>query len=295
MDLKLLNSFVAVAEEGQLSRAAARLNLSLPPLSRHIQALELKVGTQLFVRSASGMHLTQAGCALLEDARNIELWVQAAAVRAKKIGSGQSGHLSVGVYGSSMYGTTAAILRKFKDLNPEISLSLGYGQTPQQVQALRRGQVEIVFERMIPSDEDIEVHQIELEDLHIAVADSHRLASHDSIDIAELRDDYFLIGSEVSATQQLIEICEQSHFTPRLSAPSSSVVTATLLAASGMGVSLVPDSMTKVKYPGIVYLPIRNCRAKMALNCFYLKDRRSPILNILLNQILDGGNPVRPA
>lgn len=77
-----------------------------------------------------------------------------------------------------------------------------------------RGPVEIVFERMIPSDEDIEAHRIELEDLHMAVADSRRLASHHSI-----------------------EICEQSQFTPCLPAPSSSVVTATLLAASGMGIA----------------------------------------------------------
>ncbi|HVR53110.1 MAG TPA: LysR family transcriptional regulator, partial [Pseudorhodoferax sp.] len=112
MDLKHLASFIAVAEEGQLGRAAARLHLSQPPLSRHIQSLESELGVQLFTRTASGMALTQAGHVLLEDARNIGWQVQAATERVKSAGAGRFGQLAVGVYGSSIFGATSQILTR---------------------------------------------------------------------------------------------------------------------------------------------------------------------------------------
>lgn len=288
MDLKLLNSFIAVAEEGQLSRAAARLHLSQPPLSRHIQALETELGVQLFVRTGSGMELTQAGAVLLEDARNIGLFVKTAVDRTRNAGAGRFGQISIGVYGSSIYGTTAAVLSQFKRENPGVSISLHYAQTPAQVQALRRGQVEIVFERMVPQDDDIRVRRIASERLYVALNDGHPLASQRSLSLPSLKKELFLIGSEPTAAAQVVEACKQAGFTPRVSLPSSSVVTAALLAATGMGISLVPESMTHVRFPGIQYIPLDDCPSTMDLYCFYRHQQPSPILGILLDQIARG-------
>lgn len=285
MDLKLLSSFIAVAEEGQLSRAATKLHLSQPPLSRHIQALESELGTQLFTRTTTGMELTQAGKVLLEEARHIEVLVQNARNKVKSAGEGRFGQLNIGVYGSAIYDTTAQIMNAFRKSNPDVVLNVYYAQAPFQVQALRRGQVEIVFERMIPNEDDMVVRKICEEPLFVAMHAGHFLANQPGISPASLHNELFLLGNEVTASSKVIEICKSHGFFPRLAPTSSSVVTATLLAATGMGVSLVPKSMTNVHFPEVVYRPLLDSHASMELHCFYLKKEPSPMLGLMLENV----------
>jgi DNA-binding transcriptional LysR family regulator len=286
MDLRQLSSFIAVAEEGQLSKAAVRLCLSQPPLSRHIQALEAELGVLLFERTATGMELTQAGAALLEEARNIESLVRQATHKTRRAGTGRSGHLRVGIYGSSIYGVVPRILRQFRLSYPEVELTLHYAQTPAQVQALRRGQVDIVFERMVPIEPDIHVQLICRERLLVAMTMSHPLAAREWVHIGDLRDETFILGSEVTAASRVVEICRKAGFIPRLAEPSSNVVTATLLAAVGAGVTLVPESMVNVHFPEVVYRPLSNdLDHSMDLHCFRLNKPPLPLLASLLETV----------
>ena len=286
MDIKHLTSFIAVAEEGQLGRAAARLCLSQPPLSRHIHALEAELGVRLFDRTASGMILTQAGTALLEDARNIESMIRQTRDKVRKTGLGESGQISIGVYGSSIYGNVPRILRQYRMAHPDVELSLQYAQTPAQVQALRRNQVLIVFERMLPSEPDIEVLRVCRERLYVALNEEHPLAQREWIDIGELQDETFILGTELTAASQLVELCRKAGFMPRMTPPSNSVVTATLLAGVGIGVTLVPESMIQVHLPGVVYRQLNESDAySMDLYCFYLQNNPSPLLAGMLDVV----------
>ncbi len=285
MDMKSLASFIAVAEEGQLGRAAARLHLSQTPLSRHIQALEVDLGVRLFHRTASGMELTQAGQVLLEDARNIGTFVKTARERAQDAGAGKFGQINVGVYGSSIYGVTSVILNRFRKNNPGVIIHLNDAPPAQQVQALRRGQIEILFERMVPLEDDVMVRQICREPLHVALNAEHPLAAMDVIPVASLEKELFIVGSQAAAASKVVEICNVAGFFPRLTSPSPSVVTATLLAATGMGVTLVPASMVNVHFPGIAYRPLENVSEFMDLYCFYLKKTPSPMLSLMLGSI----------
>ena len=150
MDLRQLNYFIAVAETRHLGRAAERLHLSQPPLTRQIQQLEAELGVQLFRRTPRGMELTQAGEELLRDAQNIRTLVAQAAERAQRAGLGQAGRLDVGVYGSAMFGLVPQVLSAFRARHPDVELVLHYAQTPAQLPALRQGRVHLVFERMLP-------------------------------------------------------------------------------------------------------------------------------------------------
>ncbi|RTZ45393.1 LysR family transcriptional regulator [Candidimonas sp. SYP-B2681] len=294
MDLKQLTSFIAVAEEGQLSRAAARLCLSQPPLSRHIHALEAELGARLFDRTATGMTLTQAGVALLDNARSIENLLHQARDKVRKAGLGQSGQMDVGLYGSAIYGAVPRILRQFKISHPDVALNLHYAQTPEQVKALRRKQVLIVFERMLPSEPDIEVLPVCRERLYVAISEEHPLAQSEWLDIGELRDETFIPGTEVTAASQLVEICRKAGFVPRMTPPSNNMVTATLLAAVGVGVSLVPESMTHVQLPGVVYRPLNVSESySMDLHCFYLQNNSSPLLASMLEVVRGVSAPPR--
>lgn len=286
MDLRQLNYFVAVAETRHLGRAAELLHLSQPPLSRQIQQLEAELDVQLFRRTPRGMELTQAGEALLRDARSIHGMVAQAAERAQRAGRGQVGRLDVGIYGSAIFGLVPQVLSAFHAAHPEVELVLHHAQTPEQLPALRQGRVLLVFERMLPDESDIEVELVAREPLLLGLAEGHPLAARDRVDVAALRDETMLVGSAPSIAAMSLQLCRAHGFEPRFAPPASDIVTATLLAAAGLGVTFVPASMTNVRFPGIAYRPLlTRAQAFMDLHCFYLRGEPSPLLAALLETV----------
>ena len=283
MDLRQLNYFVAVAETQHLGRAAEKLHLSQPPLTRQIQQLEAELGVQLFRRTPRGMEVTQAGMELLRDAQNIRSLVAQAAERAQRVGRGQAGRLDIGVYGSAIFGLVPQVLSAFHAVHPEVDLVLHHARTPEQLPALRQGRVLLVFERMLPEEIDIDVELVAREPLLLGLAESHPLVLHDRIDVTALRDETLLIGSAPSIAAMTLHLCRAHGFEPRFAPPASDIVTATLLAAAGSGVTFVPESMLNVRFPGIAYRPLQaRVQAFMDLHCFYLRGEPSPLLAAML-------------
>jgi DNA-binding transcriptional LysR family regulator len=286
VDLRQLNYFIAVAETRHLGRAAERLHLSQPPLTRQIQQLEAELGVQLFRRTPRGMELTQAGEELLRDAQNIRGLVTQAAQRAQRAGRGQAGRLDIGVYGSAIFGLVPQVLSAFHAQHPDVELVLHPAQTPAQLPALRQGRVHLVFERMLPEESDIEVELVAREPLLLGLAEGHPLAAQERIDVAALRDETMLIGTSPSIAAMSLQLCRAHGFEPRLAPPASDVVTATLMAAAGLGVTFVPGSMTNVRFPGITYRPLHSrVEAFMELHCFYLRGEASPLLAAMLQTV----------
>jgi DNA-binding transcriptional LysR family regulator len=286
VDLRQLNYFIAVAETRHLGRAAERLHLSQPPLTRQIQQLEAELGVQLFRRTPRGMELTQAGEELLRDAQNIRSLVTQAAQRAQRAGRGQAGRLDIGVYGSAIFGLVPQVLSAFHAQHPDVELVLHPAQTPAQLPALRQGRVHLVFERMLPEESDIEVELVAREPLLLGLAEGHPLAAQERIDVAALREEPMLIGTSPSIAAMTLQLCRAHGFEPRLAPPASDVVTATLMAAAGLGVTFVPGSMTNVRFPGITYRPLHSrVEAFMELHCFYLRSEASPLLAAMLQTV----------
>ncbi|WP_028998899.1 LysR family transcriptional regulator [Azohydromonas australica] len=285
MDLRQLNYFIAVAETRHLGRAAEQLHLSQPPLSRQIQQLEEELKVKLFNRTPRGMELTQAGVALRRDARNIRSLVAQAAQRAQRAGKGQVGRLDVGVYGSATFGLVPRILTAFHARHPDVELVLHHAQTPEQLAALRCGQVHIVFERMLPDDSDIDVELVAREPVLLALSATHRLASRQQVDVSELRDETMLVGTSPSIAAMSMHLCCCHEFEPRLAPPVDNIVTAVLMAAAGMGVTFVPESMSNVHFPGITYRPLlTRVDVFMELHCFYLRrEASSPLIAAMLD------------
>ena len=288
MDLRQLTYFMAVADTQHLGRAAERLHLSQPPLTRQIQQLEAELGVQLFKRTPHGMRLTAAGVALAHDARNIHSLVAQAAERAQRAGQGRAGRLDVGLYGSAVFGVVPQVLQAFAQRYPEVELVLHQAQTPLQLPALRQGRVQLVFERLLPEEDDIEVELVAREPVLLGLAAHHPLAAQAEVDVADLRDETLIVGSSPVITAMSLQLCRAHGFVPRLSTPSSDIVTATVLAATGAGVTLVPGSMTQVQIPGIAYRHLRTQQpVHMDLHCFYLRDNDSPLLAALLQTVRD--------
>jgi LysR family transcriptional regulator, benzoate and cis,cis-muconate-responsive activator of ben and cat genes len=285
VDIRQLNYFVAVAEERNIGRAAKRLHISQPPLTRQIQQLEQELGVALFKRTPRGVEPTEAGQTLLRDARAIQGMLEVASERAQQAGKGQVGRLDIGVYGSALFDILPRLLQAFRTNHPDVKIVLHAGQTPQQVVALKQGRVLAAFERLVPDDPAIAVHLIAREPLYVALNETHPLARRETISFAALKSEKLIINSSPKSrvTSKTLELFRQHSVEPNIAYESDDVIIAAALAASGDGICLVPKSLTNLKMPGLVYRSLKaRGDATMELYCFHLKGEQSPLLAALL-------------
>lgn len=286
MDLRQLNYFIAVAEEKHIGRAAERLHVSQPPLTRHIQALEAELGATLFRRTPRGMLPTQAGQILLKEALAVRASLEQAAVRVQLAASGQAGQIGVGIYGSSVFGVIAELLAQFTSTHPDVVVVLNHAQTAEQIAALRQGRVQIVFERWLPDEPDIESAYLTSEPLYVALSEWHPLARRRAVKVEELQGETLITGAAPNLIAGALELCRSHGFEPKLAAPVHDVVAATLAVITGRVMSLVPQSMLNVAFPGITYRPLQShADASMDMRFYWLKDESSPLLDEMFSTI----------
>ena len=169
-----------------MGRAAARLHLSQPPLTRHIQALEEKIGVALFVRTPKGMTLTDAGRTLLQETPNLLALAQQALERTRLAGQGLIGRLDVGLFGSGVLDVIPRILARFHQARPEVKIVLHNLTKDAQLQALRERRISVGFNRLVPQEADISVETVLREPMVVALAASHPLAVRPSLRLPDL-------------------------------------------------------------------------------------------------------------
>jgi len=288
VDLRHLRYFVAVAEEENIGRAAARLHISQPPLTRQIQQLEEELGVTLFTRTPRGMELTQAGELFLEEARNIRALVEQATERTQRAGQGKLGRLDVGIFGSAILDAIPKLLLAFRNRYPDVKVVLHTMTKAEQIEALRQRRISVGFNRMLSPLADLEIKQVTTEALLLAVPAEHPLAAQPVIRFAELQDHpmvLFPTGARPSFIDKVIGLCADSGFQPLISQEVGDAVTGVALVAGGFGVCLVPDSATTLQFPGVVYRRITDTPPNfyVDLSCIYRKDDQSPILAAFLD------------
>lgn len=141
-DLKLLRYFLAVAEELHFGRAAARLNMSQPPLSIHIKELENQLGTQLFIRHSRSVVLTHAGKILMEESRRLLVNANNILARVEQIGRGEAGRIELGVVGTAMWGRMRPVMRRFLRENPNVEVLFREKMPAMQMALLERRELD---------------------------------------------------------------------------------------------------------------------------------------------------------
>src|SRR5436190_8347639 len=179
MELRHLRYFVAVAEEGHITRAAERLGIQQPPLSQQIRALEAELEVQLFRRKPRGVELTQAGEALLAEARGILDRVEHAAAAARRTGRGDAGRIGLGFTSSaSFHPFVPRIIREFREASPLVSLSLEEAGTGELVDGLLAERIDAAFVRSpIGTAVELQIHSILKEEMVVALPAGHRLVA----------------------------------------------------------------------------------------------------------------------
>lgn len=290
MEFRHLRYFIAVAEEGHIGRAATRLHISQPPLTRQIQQLEEELDVQLFIRTPRGMELTPAGELLLEEARNIRSVVEQAAERTQRAGQGRLGRLDIGIFGSAILDTIPAILLKFRREFPEVKVVLHNMSKDAQIAALRQRRIDLGFNRFLDPLEDIVNETVLTEKLLIALNEQHPLAGQPAVPFSVLQENpliVFPVGPRPSFIDKVMHMCHQKGFAPHVAQEVGNTLTGVALVASNFGVCVVPESATKLALPGVVYRPIIDPPADSGadLNCIYRSDDPSPLLESFLTTV----------
>ena len=188
MDLRQMRYFLALAEERNFTRAAERLHMAQPPLTRQIRTLEDELGAMLFVRTSKGVDLTEAGQALLDEVPNLLSLAQRARERTVAASQGLSGRLDVGIFGSGVLDVIPRILARFHAERPEVKIVLHNLTKTEQIEALRERRISVGFNRLLPPEDDLKVETILRETMAVALPETHRLARQKEIRIADLSD-----------------------------------------------------------------------------------------------------------
>lgn len=290
MDFRQLRYFIAVAEEENIGRAAKRLHISQPPLTRQIKQIEDELGVSLFNRTPRGMELTDVGRLFLEEARNIEILFDQATERTLQAAQGRLGRLDVAIFGSGIINAIPQIMQAFTETHPDVKVHLHQMNKGEQIEALRQRRINVGFNRMLVPLPDITSELVLTENLLLAVNERHPLSRLDSIPFAALKDHPLILFPSVGRPNfidKVIRICGELGFFPQIAQEVGDAVTGVALVAAGFGICVVPKSLTALTLQGVVFRPISDLRDHWAvdLSCIYRTCDESPILKEFLKTV----------
>src|ERR1041385_2765698 len=259
VELRHLRYFIAVAEELSFTRAARRLGIAQPPLSQQIRRLEQLVGCPLFQRLPA-VALTEAGSVLLATARRTLAQLALGVDSAGRVGRGVAGRLTVGFASSVVFTELPQAFRAFSARYPEVELELREMHSGAQLPALRAGTIDVGLLRESPSDGDIEMETVFREPFVAVLPVCHRLAAQARVAPRQLaREPFILFPRELAPTlyDQIAAICRSGDFTPRVRHEALEWFTVTGLVGAGMGVSIAPAGLARLRWRGGVYRPLQ--------------------------------------
>ena len=291
MELRHLRYFVAVGEEQHYGRAASRLRIAQPALSRQIQDLEAEVGFKLFERLPRGVKLTAAGKQFLQDARRILQEVNEAAGRAGRVARGLSGTLRVGfAENASWRGVVPDSFRRFREQQPDAELQLHPAASLDQIEAIRAGRLDAGFVNFMP-DADPELDQLAVANPHVelAVPKRHPLAKLKKARLRDLVDAAFVWFPRWAGPafyDQLMEACYRGGLkSPRIVQEGNNEATILSLVSTGLGVGWVLGTARWRSPATVAILPVVDLNVTLRLALAWRRDNNSPLLASFIAEV----------
>ncbi|GFE66180.1 LysR family transcriptional regulator [Litoreibacter roseus] len=285
MEFRQLRYFVAVAEEGNIGRAAHRLNVSQPPISRQIQALEYELGAVLLTRTPKGVDLTEAGRVFYADAQKVLSQAKNAMDRTRAAERGELGRLDIAFFGSTVYQTVPLMLRAFHRAQSEIEVSLTRMGKAEQVNALRDGRIHIGFGRYYNQAAGLEIELISREPLYAAIPADLALAKQDEVplsDLASLPVVLYPAGDRPSFADEIISLFREADVEFDVDSVATDSTAALALIASGTRCTIVPEAIAALRFPALEFVLIKNCSTLAPSSCVYLAEDQPPVLKEFL-------------
>ena len=282
-------SFAVLAEQLHFGRAAARLHLSQPALSKRIRSLEDRIGGPLLVRNRRGVSLTPAGAMFYKESRRIMRDIDTVFEAARGATSGELGKLRLGVGMSTVHSLVPRALLKFRDTCPGIEIEIADMSTPSQIEALIAGRLDVGFVRLPVKHPRVAVRKVLTERLTIATSQKF-MGPMTMKGVQE--QPFILIERGVSATyhDHCISLCDRSGFTPRIVYEPNDMFTILNLVSAGIGVSLVPRAARAMHVSGVKFAPVHSKYAEWDIGMAWNKKLESEIIRKFADACRPGPN-----
>jgi DNA-binding transcriptional LysR family regulator len=251
-----LECFLAVAEELSFTRAAERLHLAQPPLSRHIRKLEEKLGVELFQRSRRKVSITAGGKAFREEAQDILARIRRAGDAAKRAAAGETQHLHIGFVSAVLSQELVELFCQFRNAHPNTRLNLHDRLPSEQIQELTNGDLDIGFIGVAPEKlpRNVIATRWMMERLMAFLPPQHELSGKKSIRLADLADESFVaISSEAAPafSSHLRKICKEEGFHAHIVQEARRAQAVAAMSVTGSGVAILPASLHRLTGNGI--------------------------------------------
>lgn len=290
-EMSQLRCFVAVGEELHFGRAAERLNMTQPPLSRQIRLLEHQVGTLLLERTNRVVRFTAAGRAFFPHAARILRLADEAATAARRAATGEYGSIAIGFTATFGYGLLPEMVRLLHQRAPDVALTLKEMVTSEQLEALELGQLDVGLMRPFAPVANLESTLLGREALVLAIPAREAALWPERLTLTSLEGKPLVHYAPYEARyfHQLVNaILEREHVTPRIVDHVPQIHTMLALVGSGVGVALTPESATRLHFEGVVLRRVDMKPARpveMVYACRRSND--SPTLALFRREVLD--------
>jgi LysR family transcriptional regulator, benzoate and cis,cis-muconate-responsive activator of ben and cat genes len=285
MELRHLRYFVAVAEERNFTRAAERLHIAQPPLSRQIQQLEEELGVALIEKGTRPLRLTEAGAFLLAHAKPLLDQVHDLRTMTQRVGKRER-TLSVGFVASTLYGLLPDMVRRFRERHPQVEVVLHEMTTVEQMRALKEGRIDVGFGRLKSEDPSIRRIVLREERMMVALDPAHRLAREEGgLRLGQLIHERLLVYPKAprpSFADQVLAAFSAANLAPDHVQEVRELQIAMGLVAAGQGIAIVPESLQGMQHRHVVYRTLLDRHASSPILFSVRHMDRSPELADML-------------
>lgn len=293
--LHLLRAFLVVVDEESVNRAAVRLRMSQPALSRQMQTLEHEVGGPLFERMTTGVKPTDLGHALAREMRPVVDDYQRGLLNVRRLARGQRDELRVGYIGSAAPRYLTPALGRLRQEHPKLRLQLVDLVPTEQISALREGTIDVAMIGQEGASSRSEFYARKLVTLPVLVAlpSDHRLARQRRVALKDLAGEVF-IGVPESAVPGrnawIARLCRRARFNPRFVAEGDSITEGFALIVSEGAVTLLPDYFTGEAPPGVALRPISDSHARWDFLILWQRGRTPPTTRAFLRALSESAD-----
>jgi DNA-binding transcriptional LysR family regulator len=295
MELRQLRYVIAVAEERNITRAAERLGMQPPPLSRQIKAIEREIDAQLFRRKPRGVELTDAGRAFLDNARAVLTQVDHTFETTRRTARGEQGRISV-TYSSTVafHPLLPRIIREFREAFPLVTVTLVEGYPEHLVERMQNDQIDVSFiRRLEPNVEGVDIALLHEESMHVALPSGHRLAQDDdgraaALSLKALAGETFILFGDpnrdaLQRNSAFAAACHAAGFRPRVGQIVPNISSRLNLIAAGLGIAVVAASLQRVKIEGLAFRRLKGAMQLTAPLCLaFRRGDPSPVVRHFL-------------
>jgi len=289
IELRHYKYFLALAKDLHFRKAAERLYISQPGLSRQIKQMEEDLGFSLFERHNRKVELTKAGLYLQKELKNTFKQLDDILEHAKLVNDGLDGNLKLGYVGSAMQIVIPDLLLKYKNKHPHVLFSLNEMDNEKQIQALLNREIDVGFVRMERVPRGINLHPIFEDTFSLVLPKGHPLNESNFEDLSQFKDEAFILfesSYSESYHEKVMQIFDHSNFSPIISHQTVNASSIFRLVEKEFGVAIVPTSLKLGYDMDIKFIELNNIPQRTTLRMVWNNMNTNPVLDNLINTLV---------